>query len=203
MVVLAIIGMVTAMTIPMMLQFMRTRKIRTASEIVKYTCLLARGKAIQQKRMFCVTLLDAERAVVINDYEKLRLAVGFDEDDQTPFCPHYLGNYLGADEEAQANNRFDTLTGQSMERVRYLPEGCRFDFGGATVYRPGWTYIFLPAGGAWTLQPDAVNARNNAQWRETTLMDGNQPTGLRIYGPNDRDAVTLVVYAMTGQARIE
>ena len=208
-VVLAIIGLVTTMTLPMLIPFMRGRKLDQAAEMVKTACLMARSKAVQQRRKFCVTLLEVAGAVVITDYEELRdheeLPGKPAGDDQIPFCPHDLYNYGGANDRERADNRFNILESVTAERILYLPEGCRFDFSDASTDYPGWTYIFLPSGGAWTLQPDAYNARNNSYWAETTLMDsGRSPTGVCINGPANPDgaeSVTVIVYATTGQAR--
>jgi len=195
-VVLAIIGLVAAMSVPMILPFMRGRKLGLAADVVKSACVLARSKAIQQKRMINVTLLEQTDfqhggGVIITDYEKLRDAVG--GDPQKPFCAHYLGNYLSPDD------RFAQLRTNALERVRYLPEGCRFDLDGDNSDTTGgWTYIFLPTGGVWTLPANAENKRDN--WSQTTYLAEGRPSGPVILGPGEGESVTVIVYATTGQA---
>ena len=130
---------------------------------------------------------------------------GRDYDD---VCPHYFneadppaGNYLTVAERERV------LTTMAIEPPRILPEGCRFDLDddGSDPTAPelhGWTYIFLPTGGAITLTTAAENDRD--YWSQTTLMDSNdKPTGPRVYAPRDRDSAIIVVYAMTGQVRDE
>lgn len=266
MVVVGIIGLVAAMTIPMMIPFMRGRKLDQTAEAVKTACLLARSKAIQQRRMISVTLLEAERMVIINDYERFRQTIpirerGFADDsvstdtllrdtytanlsgyyvtliggpgfgqqrridstngltltvdqpwtqvgawtapeagdeyliggkDYKDVCPHYIGNYVDAAE------REEILTLLTLQEPAVLPEGCRFDLAdnGGIHEADGWTYVFLPTGGAWTLPTTANNSRDD--WSETTYMSGP-----RLYAPDDRESTTIVVYAMTGQARSE
>ena len=84
MVVLAIIGLVLAMSIPMLTPFMRGRKVEQAAQAVKSSCILARSRAVKQRQRYSVTLLESERTVYVNDYEQLRYmlpAVEFMEAD--------------------------------------------------------------------------------------------------------------------------
>ena len=285
-VVLGIIGLVASMTIPMMIPFVRQRKMTLASETVKAVCLLARSKAIKERRRISVTLLEAERLVIINDYDKIKrmlpildLATALDNSDLTqpeiellrsgvsvnrndfyvtltsgpgatqqrrvvetngdtlvvdrawdpaePWIypeagdeyvigdnksskdrsPHWVGNY------ADAVERERILTLMALEKPRTLPEGARFDLDGdeddeanrhPTAPDPhAWTYVFLPTGGVWTLPVGATDSRDT--WSQTTYTDTatNRPSGPRIYAPEDRDVVRIVVYGMTGQARAE
>jgi len=292
-VVLGIIGLVASMTIPMMLPFVRQRKMTLASETVKAACLLARSKAIKERRRISVTLLETEKLIIINDYDQikrmlpmpgpapnpdrgtaldnsassqpeielLRAGVTYNRNDfyvtlitgpgatqqrrvvetngntlvvdrawdpAEPWiypeageeyvignnksdkdrCPHWVDNY------ADAAERERILTLMALERPRTLPEGARFDLdfdedGDEANRHPnapdphGWTYIFLPTGGVWSLPSGANNSRDT--WSQTTYMDTttHRPSGPRIYAPEDRDVARIVLYGMTGQARSE
>jgi len=284
-VVIAIIGLVSALALPLFTTLMRAGKLGQGEDIVKSACLVARSRAILERRRFSVTLLEAERCVIVNDYDLLRNVLPVKETGQaaggsattlvrdgktaswtgyyvtlasgtglgqqrridrcdsetltvdvawTPqswnpssgdydwkhpmagdryviggkdaawVCPHYLGNY--ADEQ----QRYEILSTFAVDRVRTLPEGCRFDLDRDnsdpnTPEPQGWTYIFLPTGGAWTLTTEAVNERNDEHWCETTYMPPprNRPSGPVIYAPRDRDSATVVVFAMSGQAVTE
>ena len=56
-VVLGIIAMVAAMTLPMLVPMMRTRTLDSALDTVKSACNLARSTAIQQRKMINLTFL--------------------------------------------------------------------------------------------------------------------------------------------------
>ena len=56
-VVLGIIGLVSAITLPMLVPMMRTRTLDSAVDTVKTACNLARSTAIQQRRMMNLTFL--------------------------------------------------------------------------------------------------------------------------------------------------
>jgi type II secretory pathway pseudopilin PulG len=56
-VVLGIIGLVSAITLPMLVPMMRTRTLDSAVDTVKTACNLARSTAIQQRRMINLTFL--------------------------------------------------------------------------------------------------------------------------------------------------
>jgi prepilin-type N-terminal cleavage/methylation domain-containing protein len=56
-VVLGIIGLVAAITLPMIVPIMRTRALDSAVDTVKTACILARSTAIQQRKMVNLTLL--------------------------------------------------------------------------------------------------------------------------------------------------
>jgi prepilin-type N-terminal cleavage/methylation domain-containing protein len=56
-VVLGIIALVTAMTLPMIIPMMRTRTLDSAVDTVKSACILARSTAIQQRKMMNLTFL--------------------------------------------------------------------------------------------------------------------------------------------------
>jgi type II secretory pathway pseudopilin PulG len=198
MVVLGIIGLVMTLSLPLLIPLMRSGKLDNASDTVKSSCVLARSKAIQERRTFAVTLFQAERAVIITDYEDLRTAAGYPA--QQPFCPHFLDNYSAATETEQSNARWENIKAKAVERIRYIPEGCRFAFD-PDVNWPCWTYIFLPNGSAWSLPPSAQNSRST--WSIATYMLGGRPSGPHIYGPQDRESTTIVVYATTGQAMSE
>jgi len=125
-------------------------------------------------------------------------AVGYDA-GLSQVCPHLLANFFNGE-----NQRDYVLTRMAVTRVRELPEGCRFDLDphdGALPNEPqpdGWTYVFLPTGGVETL---AVDARNE-KGLTTTYQDPQtgEFSGPHIYGPDDRESATIIVYAMTGQA---
>lgn len=223
-VVIGIIALVAAMSIPMITPFTRTRKLDQAAEVVKSACLLARSKAVRERRMFSVTLLEAERQIFITDYEMLRDTI-YDSDDppvtphdkplgdpQKPYCAHYLDNYLdsSATNEAKYVARAAALeyfSEQIGERVRTLPEGCTFNLDGnknasgddITNDYIGWTWVFLPNGSVWTLRPGAENERGGSDWLLTTYMSGGKPAGPVIFGPQGQTSATIVVYAMSGQ----
>ena len=295
-VVLGIIGLVAAMSIPMLIPFMRGRKAQQSADIVKSACVFARSRAVKQRRRFCVTLLERERKVIVNDYDQLRYMLPVQEagttadnsasanpqqellrdtytDDQKGYyvtltdiaglgfgqqalvtsrdagtherlilnndwtaqsswvypatgetyliggtdsgnvhnclCPHQMDNFTGANSyfstcDTDEEVRDKVLTDMAVIRPRELPEGCRFDLD-ADGSNPrssepqGWTYIFLPTGGVVTLNTAATN-ENNADWSETTYQSGGALSGPRIYGPDDKNTETIIVYAMTGQA---
>lgn len=200
-VVIGIIMLVAAISLPLLVPMILGDKHKQAVDHVKLTCLLARSKAVQQRRMFCVTLLEAERCTVVTDYALLRDYKG--ADPQKPFCPHYLGNYGNPDD------RYNTLVkvAESIgEKPRPLPEGCRFDLNDdgsppSTLESQGWTWIFLPTGAVYTLPPNAENDRTD--WHATTYLKGSRPGGPRIFGPRDSRSNIIVVYAMTGRAMSE
>ncbi len=283
-VVLAIIGLVTAMSFPLLAQFTRGRKVEQAAETVKSSCLTARSKAIKQRRRFSVTLLERERKVIVSDYDMLRYMLPLRETgsasdgssvttlDRPPssttdwegyyitmvsgqgagqhrlitgasgttlaveeawsaippppasanwafpaegdgyaiggkgsndladyVSPHYIGNYGDADE------RDSVLTQMAVSRPKTLPEGCRFDLDAdrsdpTSPEAHGWTYVFLPTGGAWTLNTDAVNAKDS-NWFQTTYQNSaGEFAGPLVFGPGDETLETIIVYAMTGKA---
>ena len=127
-------------------------------------------------------------------------------------CPHQLNNFdlTGSDTTDQkVNRRYDVLAAFAIGGVRELPEGVSLDLDdNSGTYDPrspqahAWTWIFLPTGAVITLDTDASNQRNE-HWHETTYMDaaGVNPIGPRIYGPQDEQSATIIVYAMTGQAQ--
>lgn len=211
-VVISIIALVAAMTVPMMTPFTRTRKLEQAGDVVKNACILARSKAIQQRKKFCVTILQDERLVSITDYDAVRSAADTNKyvptDATRPYCPHYLANYnnnvvptVSADINAAINLRATVLTRCSKDLgyvPRTIPEGCRFALGTTGA---AWTYVFLPTGSAWTADPSAQNLFD-AHWIKTTYLDAttSKPAGPLIYGPQDKDSANIIVYAMTGQA---
>ena len=203
-VVIGIIGLVAAMSLPMIIPMIRGNKLGQAVDAVKSACIVARSKAIQERRMFCVTLLEAERCVLVTDYEDLR-----DYEDLPnkptggePYCPHHLPNYSD-----KPGVRYETLVKvaeQIGERPYVLLEGCRFDLNddGSDARSPepqGWTWIFLPTGAVYTLTTEAENLRND-DWHTTTYFDQGKPAGPRIFGPEDRTTQVVTVYATTGQA---
>lgn len=197
-VVLGIIALVMSMSIPMFVPMTRQGKLDSAADAVKSACLLARSKAIQERRPYSVTLFQAERAIVLNDYEVLRASGAPAKfPPQIPYAPNSLDNYLPG--PGTPEDRWDVVEGHAAERIRYLPEGCRFDLGQYTpaIEQPAWTYVFLPNGSAWTLPPNAGNDRNT--WSVTTHMDNGKPSGPRVFGPEDREWTDIVVYATTGQ----
>jgi len=82
-VVLGIIGLVTAMAIPMMIPFMRGRKIEQSADMVKSACLMARGRAVKERKRFCVVVLEVERKIYVCDYEQLRYVLPVKETGTT------------------------------------------------------------------------------------------------------------------------
>lgn len=214
-VVIGIIALVAAMAVPMMTPFTRTRKLEQTADVVKNACILARSKAIQQRKKFCVTILQDERLVFLTDYDAVRNATPgtypnkyVPPDTTSPYCPHYLANYndnvvptLPADIRTAVNLRATVLNDLSRAQgfvPRTIPEGCRFSLGAAGA---AWTYVFLPTGSAWTADATAQN-RFDAHWLKTTYLDSStsRPTGPLIYGPQDKDSTNIIVFAMTGQA---
>jgi prepilin-type N-terminal cleavage/methylation domain-containing protein len=72
-VVLGIIALVTAMTLPMIIPMMRTRTLDSAVDIAKSACILARSTAIQQRKTINLTFLQQTDAthgpgIVLTDY---------------------------------------------------------------------------------------------------------------------------------------
>ena len=211
-VVLGIIGLVMAMSLPMLIPFMRGRKLDHAADVVKSSCLLARSKAIQQKRMINVTLLEFENCVIITDYETIRENTRLASPPKK-CCAHYVqtevtdppGTWTDADD------RHEQLQNYAIERIRTLPEGCAFDLRNAPEdydrrsldARRAWTYVFLPTGAVWSLPTDARNDSNT--WTQTTYLKNNDPSGPRIVGPirsdSEANSVTIIAYSMTGQVR--
>ena len=61
-VVLGIIGLVTAMSLPMIIPFMRGRQIEQSADIVKSACRRAKGRAVKERKRFCVVILETERS---------------------------------------------------------------------------------------------------------------------------------------------
>lgn len=273
-VVVGIILLISALSLPLFVNMTKAGKLRQARETVKMACVFARSQAIRGRRMVGVTLLGAERQVIVNDYETLRhvlplreydvaaasaantlvretstaghsgyyvtLLTGFgtgqtrrikscsgktltldtswtpqndggwtapgagDEyavggRDYKAVNPHFVGNYADADQ------RHAILRRLTVESIRNLPDGCRFDLRNETSNtRPAWTYVFLPAGGVWTITSKAENSRDDDNWKETTYVveqDGKDlPGGPLIYGPKDEQSAQVIVYAMSGQA---
>ena len=212
-VIVGIIGLVMAIVLPMLIPFMRSRKLEQAADIVQSACLLARSKAIQQKRVINVTLLEAERVVIMTDYETIR------EETTLATSPKKCSAHCIRTEDvpgdasstwADADERHKMLKQNAIERIRALPEGCEFDlrndpanFDRTAVERIGWTYVFLPSGAVWSLPLDAKN--DSSTWSLTTYLKGNRPSGPRIVGPMRSDgearSLTLTAYSMTGQVR--
>jgi len=56
-VTIGIIILVSSMALPFIIPIMRGGKLRHAEDIVKTACLLARSRAIKERREVCVTLL--------------------------------------------------------------------------------------------------------------------------------------------------
>ncbi len=59
-VVLGIVALVAAITLPMIVPIMRARALDSALDTVKTACNLARSTAIQQRRMMNLTLLQTD-----------------------------------------------------------------------------------------------------------------------------------------------
>ncbi len=220
-VVLAIIGVVAAMSLPLVLPMMRRKSIDQATEQVKSSLIFARSRAIQTQRMVNVTFLARERAIVVSDYDVLRGST------RPPFCAHNTFNYepygntTAGNRVAKADDRFIKLTAAAVpvgsSTIQYLPEGCNFDLGVGATYDPNdgarvaLTYIFLPGGSVWTLPPSADTGLRDVEdgWIKTTLTGSNgKPIGPIIIGPqrkgpNDVSTVQVAVYAMTGQVTSE
>jgi prepilin-type N-terminal cleavage/methylation domain-containing protein len=199
-VVLGIIALVMSMSIPMFVPMTRAGKLDAAKDAVKSACILARSKAIQERCDYAVVLLQAEQAVLILNYEDLRSAgAPANFPAQQPFAPNWVDNY----DPPTPESRWTVLENRSAERIRYLPEGCRFDLnanrptGTLAVEAPAWAYVFHPNGSAWTLPGNAENKRDT--WSVTTYMKSGNPAGPRIYGPEDREWADIIVYATTGQ----
>jgi len=79
-VVLGIIALVTAMTLPMIVPMMRTRTLDSAVDTVKSACILARSTAIRQRKIMNLTFLQQTDALhgpgmIITDYDALRESV--------------------------------------------------------------------------------------------------------------------------------
>jgi type II secretory pathway pseudopilin PulG len=111
------------------------------------------------------------------------------------YCAHWLNNYANSSPDI----RFNVLKFVCLnmgEQLRYLSEGCRFDFGTGNT-NDAWTYVFLPDGEVWTLPPSAQNARN--LWSITTYAANGAVSGPKIWGPNNLTSATIVVYGTTGQ----
>jgi type II secretory pathway pseudopilin PulG len=120
--------------------------------------------------------------------------------DYTNPNPHLLSNYSDDEDE-----RYDILTKLSTKNIEHFPSGVRADLdrGGEDADAPephGWSYIFLPNGGAWTVTAAAGNSRDDEDWKETTYIHEGKPSGPLLYGPRDEESSTVIVYAMTGQA---
>lgn len=204
--VLGIMALVAVLSLPMLIPMMRSRSIENAADMVKTACIQARSKAIQERRMMCVTVLESERCVLITGYDDVAKHVLTAWALPTPkpgfVCPHYVSNWASADD------RFEQLKTLAVNGVQYLPEGCRFDLDNDspldnTPEPQGWTWVFLPNGSAHTLTTSAVNARDGQNWVLTTYMVGGKPAGPRIYAPENRDSVTILVYGTTGQVMSE
>ena len=130
--------------------------------------------------------------------------------DEDYVSPNRLNNYEASatdTSEEKSNRRYQFLKDVHLNRIRTLPEGCRFDLvldktSTPLPEYPAFTYVFLPTGGAWTLTARATNKVSD-HWLQSTLTQGtgtHKPTGPRIYGPQDEGYADVVVYAMTGQA---
>jgi len=79
-VVIGIIGMVTALSLPMVIPMLRAHQLDAATGVVKSTFILARSKAIQSRKMINVTLLQQTDAshgggLIITDYDMLRQSI--------------------------------------------------------------------------------------------------------------------------------
>lgn len=208
-VVLAIIGAVAAMSVPLLMPLMRRKSVDQAVQQVKSSLAFARSRAIQTQQKVCVTILAEERAVVVTDYDVLR---GY---RTGPFCPHYMANY--ADEKDRFDQFKNAAVPNGSSTIQTLPEGCNFDFSHldpaslANGLRPGvisgydvahsaWTWIFLPGGSVWTLPPSAAN--DESGWSKGTFTVATKPAGPVVLGPERKtgwQVVQIVVYAMTGQ----
>lgn len=211
-VVLAIIGTVAAMSLPMIIPMMRRRSIDQATEQVTAALIFARSRAVQMQRMVNVTLLTNERAIIVTDYDVIRGS------SMAPFfCAHNLDNYGGIPDD-----RFTALKVAAVPNgstaVAYLPDGCLFDLStdalgvgydylvGSDLNPLGVTYVFLPGGGAWCLPSDADNTATT--WKKATLTKDGKPAGPIIIGPrrgnaNDVSKMQIIVYSMTGQVANE
>jgi type II secretory pathway pseudopilin PulG len=312
-VVLGIVAMVAAMTVPLIVPMMRAHRLDSAVDSVKSAMTLARSKAVQSRKRMCLTLLQQTDSshgagMIITDYDTLRETFSgvvtatagdswsvVDSSDSHPnwtlystvlpgmpirvfhngayqvrivtaitsnstltcdpsqgtlsptptqtqwnpapvpgdtfvipgalpasqaltyYCAHYLYNYAYGNSDV----RFNVLKAVCLsmgEQLRYLPEGCDFDFTTfntdphATDPNAAMTYVFLPNGQVWTLQPSATNSRDQ-WWSTTTFMAGGVPSGPMILGPASpslptvqtrlglqrRTTATIVVYGTTGQ----
>ena len=229
-VVIGIIALVAVMAIPMMTPYTRARKVEQVAETVKTACILARSKAIQQRKKFNVTILQDERLVFLTEYDAL--AATTDGGKYVPaagdyFCAHFLNNYHTARDAngkplapATAGEittaidlRASVLDRRSRDQgfvPRTLPEGCRFDLdscGAIPCAMNGrglaWSYVFLSTGAAWTADTAATNDFGT-NWTKTTYLNAaGQPTGPLMQYTDGREvkaASSIIVYAMTGQA---
>ena len=296
-VVIGIIILVAAISLPLLTAMTRGGKLRHAEDMAKSACLAARGRAIRERRKISVTFLEFEREIIVTDYDMIRRMLPLVEEgkgqatgasdpdtfvretatDERDDCyltltkpdskgygeqgliashsgtrlnladtwshregwsrptgptdeeyvigepphdyvwPHLLANYdvdgTYTTDEQRRNKRHEFLKTMTVERIRTLPEGCNFDldddeatYDHTNPSNHGWTYVFLPTGGVWTVNTDATDAAENEQndKLETTYLDAHdKPAGPRIYGPRDETWARVIVYAMTGQALTE
>ena len=289
-VVIGIILLVSAISLPLFIGMSKSGKLGQAEETIESACLIARSRAITKRRKFSVTILEYEKCVIVNDYSLLEnllpLAESGDCQDSSSdtlegdsvswaanewagyyvtlskgdgigqqrliksntadtltvdqewqkiegtswqypqssdqyltggkdalvVCPHHIHNFdpTGSyTDEEKARTRYDILKTFAIGGIRSLPDGVSLDLDDdSATYDPrspqrhAWTWIFLPTGGAITLDADAQNQRDE-HWHKTTFTSPstNKPAGPRIYGPNDEQSSIIIVYAMTGQAQ--
>ena len=125
-----------------------------------------------------------------------------------PYCAHLLTNYPNSNPDVRFNV-LKFLCRNMGEQVRYLPDGCRFDFttftndpiatssDPAVSANAAVTYLFMPDGEAWTLPPSAQNSYS--AWFKTTYMAGGVVSGPKVWGPMNLMSATILVYGTTGQ----
>ena len=70
-VVIGIIILVSAVSLPVFLSMGKGGKLRQAKATITGACLVARSRAIRERRKFSVTVLEREKCVIINDYSLL------------------------------------------------------------------------------------------------------------------------------------
>jgi len=70
-VVIGIILLVSAISLPLFIGMSKSGKLRQAEETIEGACLVARSRAITNRRKFSVTVLEYEKCVIVNDYSLL------------------------------------------------------------------------------------------------------------------------------------
>ena len=70
-VVIGIILLIAAISLPAFLAMTKGGRLRQAGDTVTSACLVARSRAIRERRKISVTLLEREKCVLINDYSLL------------------------------------------------------------------------------------------------------------------------------------
>lgn len=177
-VVLGIIALVTALSLPMIVPIMRTRTLNSAVDTVKSACILARSTAIQQRKMMNLTFLQYTDAthgpgIVLTAYN-LAGCVTANSDTLTDSNQTWPVNSFQYDQILMFPTGYPTWSSSSSYKI------------GNPVVDRGTLYVSISNNPSPSFEPP-----NSAYWQAI-------PTP-QVRKIQKNDATTITIYEQGGQ----